>query len=63
MPTGLRDAREIRSWDETLDVLVVGLGAAGAAAALEATRAGAKTHLHERPAGGGGTSARSGGGI
>jgi succinate dehydrogenase/fumarate reductase flavoprotein subunit len=57
----VRDAGEVRSWDAEVDVLVVGLGAAGAAAALEAARAGADTLALERAAGAGGTSAMSGG--
>jgi len=61
MVTGIRDAREITSWDEEVDVLVVGLGAAGAAAALAAAREGARTLVIERAGGGGGTSAMSGG--
>jgi 3-oxo-5alpha-steroid 4-dehydrogenase len=61
MTTGVRDPREIARWDEEGDVLVVGLGAAGAAVALEASRAGAETVVLERAAGGGGTSAMSGG--
>jgi 3-oxo-5alpha-steroid 4-dehydrogenase len=48
-------------FDETVDVLVVGLGAAGAAAALEAAAAGAETLVLERASAGGGTSAMSGG--
>jgi len=59
--TGVRDPREIASFSEEVDVLVVGLGAAGAAAALEASRAGAETLVLERAGGGGGTSAMSGG--
>ncbi len=54
-------ASEIRHWDREADVLVVGLGAAGAAAALEAARAGAETLVLERAGAGGGTSAMSGG--
>ena len=42
-------------------MLVVGLGCAGAAAALEASRGGAETLVLERAGGGGGTSAMSGG--
>lgn len=61
MPSGVRDASEVGAWDETVDVLVVGLGCAGAAAALEAARAGADTLVLERAGGGGGTSAMSGG--
>ncbi len=47
-------------WDATCDVLVVGLGAAGACAAIEAARAGAKVIAVDR-FGGGGASAKSGG--
>jgi succinate dehydrogenase/fumarate reductase flavoprotein subunit len=61
MPSGVRDARRIRRWDQAVDVIVVGLGAAGAAAALEAARAGAETLVLERAGSGGGTSAMSGG--
>ena len=61
MVSGVRDPGEIRAWDEEVDVVVVGLGAAGAAAALESARAGAETLVLERAGGGGGTSAMSGG--
>jgi len=61
MPADVRDLREIRSFDELVDVVVVGLGAAGAAVALEASRAGAETLALERAPFGGGTSAMSGG--
>ena len=57
----VRDPGEIKRWHDEVDVLVVGLGAAGAAAALEASRAGADTLVLERAGGGGGTSAMSGG--
>ena len=30
MKSGVRDAAEVQRWDEAVDVLVVGLGAAGA---------------------------------
>jgi len=59
--SGVRDPAEVAHWDETVDVLVVGLGAAGAAAALDASRSGADTLVLERASGGGGTSAMSGG--
>ena len=61
MTTGIRSPQEIQSWDDQVDVLVVGLGCAGAAAALEAARCGAETLVLERAGGGGGTSAMSGG--
>jgi succinate dehydrogenase/fumarate reductase flavoprotein subunit len=62
-PTEPRDIREIRQWDLDADVVVVGLGCAGAAATLEAARAGARVVVLERASGGGGTSAMSGGVI
>jgi 3-oxo-5alpha-steroid 4-dehydrogenase len=63
MSSLIRDPKEAASWHEELDVLVVGLGAAGAAAALEASRQGVDTLVVERAGGGGGTSAMSGGVI
>lgn len=63
MSTLIRDAHDINHWDEQVDVLVVGLGAAGAAAGLEASSQGAETLVLERASGGGGTSAMSGGVI
>jgi len=56
-----RDEREITRWDVECDVLVVGSGAAGACAALEAAHAGARVVALERAGGPGGTSAMSGG--
>jgi 3-oxo-5alpha-steroid 4-dehydrogenase len=56
----IRPAARAR-FDEEADVLVVGLGVAGAAAALEAAASGAETLVLERAGGGGGTSAMSGG--
>ena len=50
-------------WDFTTDVAVVGFGAAGACAAIEAAGAGAKVMLFERSSGSGGASALSGGEI
>ncbi len=61
MTSGLREPREIGRWDEAVDVVVVGLGAAGAAAALDASCHGAETLVLERASGGGGTSSMSGG--
>ncbi len=61
MTSGTRDSREISRYDEEVDVLVVGIGAAGAAATLEAAQAGAETLALERAGAGGGTSAMSGG--
>lgn len=52
---------EIAHWHAQADVVVVGLGIAGACAALEAQAAGAEVLVLERAGGGGGTSANSGG--
>jgi 3-oxo-5alpha-steroid 4-dehydrogenase len=54
------DVSEVR-FDETIDVVVVGLGVAGASAAIGARQAGADVLAVERSAGPGGTSAHSGG--
>ena len=54
-------AADLDGWDDTADVIVVGLGVAGACAALEAVEAGADVLALERSAAGGGTSAHSGG--
>ncbi|MGI9603444.1 MAG: FAD-dependent oxidoreductase [Acidimicrobiales bacterium] len=51
----------VTSWDLSADVVIVGLGAAGACAALEAAAAGADTLVLEAAGAGGGTSAMSGG--
>ncbi len=55
------DPDAVPHWDEEVDVLVVGLGCAGAATALEASAAGGDTLVVEKAGGGGGTSAMSGG--
>jgi len=60
-PSRVRDARDVPRFDEACDVLVVGLGCAGACAAIEAVEAGADVLVLERASGGGGTSALSGG--
>ncbi|MAG33735.1 MAG: hypothetical protein CL908_22885 [Deltaproteobacteria bacterium] len=52
---------DVDSWHETVDVLIVGYGAAGACAAIEAAEAGADTLVLERASGGGGTTALAGG--
>lgn len=53
----------VPSWHWETDVAIVGLGCAGAAAAIEARTAGAEVVAFERASGGGGTSANSGGVI
>jgi len=54
---------EVPSWDIEADVLIVGFGAAGASAAIEAAESGAKVTLFEVASGSGGTSAMAGGDI
>jgi succinate dehydrogenase/fumarate reductase flavoprotein subunit len=60
-PSAVRRLADVAAWHLEADVVVVGFGCAGAAAAIEATAAGADTLILERAAGGGGTSALSGG--
>lgn len=57
-PIALRDVADVAG---AADVIVIGLGAAGACAAVEAARAGRDTVALERTTGGGGSSAVSGG--
>jgi succinate dehydrogenase/fumarate reductase flavoprotein subunit len=59
----VRSVRDVREWHREADVVVVGFGAAGACAAIEASDAGAEVLLLERASGGGGTSALSTGQI
>ncbi|MCB1677200.1 MAG: FAD-dependent oxidoreductase [Halioglobus sp.] len=54
---------DIPQWDMEADIVVVGFGAAGASAAIEARLAGARTLVFEVAAGGGGSAALSGGEI
>lgn len=56
-------AQDVSAWDLETDVAVVGFGAAGACAAIEAAQAGAKVMLFERNSGSGGASGLSGGEI
>jgi 3-oxo-5alpha-steroid 4-dehydrogenase len=58
-----RAARDVARWDDEADVAVVGFGAAGACAAIEARAAGADVLVLECASGGGGTSALSTGQI
>lgn len=60
IPAVIRPA-DVAQWDEEVDVVVAGQGAAGTCAALEAHRAGAKVLIIERASGGGGASALSSG--
>ena len=60
-PGQLRDVSEIDRFDAEADVIVVGLGCAGASVLMEACEAGADVVVRERGGAGGGTSANSGG--
>ena len=61
--TTTSSAAEDARWDQTVDVLVVGAGAAGASAALTAHRLGAQVVIIEKAPFAGGTSMKSVGGI
>ncbi len=58
---GVVDASEIQAWDEEADVVVVGLGAAGCCAAIEARESGADVLAFERASGAGGLTASAAG--
>ena len=57
----LIQVEDVTRWTDAADVVVVGYGAAGASAAIEARRAGADVLVLERASGGGGASAIAGG--
>lgn len=57
------NAADVPQWDFETDVAVIGFGATGACAAIEARGAGAEVMLFERSSGSGGASALSGGEI
>lgn len=54
---------DVPAWDAETEIAVIGFGAAGASAAIEAAEAGARVMLFERSSGSGGASALSGGEI
>src|SRR3990172_2036960 len=54
------EAAEVPAWDERADVVVVGFGAAGACAAIEAREAGGGGVGRRGAGGGGGGSGRAG---
>ena len=57
----LKHERDVAAWTDEADVIVVGYGAAGASAAIDARRAGADVLVLERASGGGGASSIAGG--
>jgi 3-oxo-5alpha-steroid 4-dehydrogenase len=59
----LIDVSSVGDWDATTDVVIVGCGAAGASAAIEARAGGATVTIFEREPTGGGSTALSGGHI
>lgn len=59
MREGARDYESVKKFDLVCDVAVCGFGGAGAAAALEAGRAGAEVVVIERASAGGGSTAMS----
>jgi 3-oxo-5alpha-steroid 4-dehydrogenase len=63
LPSQPRRAASVSNWDGEYDVIVVGLGVAGGAAAIEANRAGASTLVLEGRGRGGGATAESEGTI
>ncbi len=63
LPSESRRASSIPEWAGEYDVIVVGLGVAGGAAAIEANRAGASTLVLEGRGRGGGATAESEGTI
>lgn len=56
-------AAEVQQWDYETDIAIIGFGAAGACAAIEARNAGADVIVFERNSGSGGASGLSGGEI
>ena len=57
------DARSISKWDDEADIVIAGLGCAGACAAIEARLAGASVLVLERASGGGGVTAMAAGHV
>ncbi|HEU4431740.1 MAG TPA: FAD-binding protein [Myxococcota bacterium] len=57
------DAREVSKWDDEADVVIAGLGCAGACAAIEARLAGVSVLVLERASGGGGVTAMAAGHV
>ena len=62
-PYTVIDASGVPRWDDSADVVIAGLGVAGACAAIEAREAGADVLVLERASGGGGTTANAAGHV
>jgi len=62
-PYTVIDAIGTPHWDDSADVVIAGLGVAGACAAIEARQAGADVLVFERASGGGGTTANAAGHV
>lgn len=56
-------AADVAAWDMETDIVIIGFGATGACAAIEAAQSGADVKLFERNSGSGGASGLSGGEI
>jgi len=56
-------AADVAAWDMETDIVIIGFGATGACAAIEAVQSGAEVKLFERNSGSGGASGLSGGEI
>jgi succinate dehydrogenase/fumarate reductase flavoprotein subunit len=56
-------AADVAAWDMETDIVIIGFGATGACAAIEAKQSGADVKLFERNSGSGGASGLSGGEI
>jgi succinate dehydrogenase/fumarate reductase flavoprotein subunit len=54
---------DVATWDMETDIVIIGFGATGACAAIEAVQSGAEVKLFERNSGSGGASGLSGGEI
>jgi succinate dehydrogenase/fumarate reductase flavoprotein subunit len=62
-PYQVTSARDVARWDDEADVVIAGLGCAGACAAIEAREAGASVLVLERASGGGGVTAMAAGHV
>ncbi|MEZ4281744.1 MAG: FAD-binding protein [Myxococcota bacterium] len=58
---GVIEAKQVASWGDEADVVIIGLGCAGVCAAIEAREAGADVLVFERASGGGGVTGMAAG--